>query len=196
MQKSKVHHIRGNLVHGTYKLTVCYFLLGFLSIYTGLLALGCMIGPFWLISRHKEKRWCHRYCPRASFITLTGKRNQQKWKVLPPSWHTGRIKTLFIWYFSLNLLFIMGSTIQIALGRMEAMPYLRLFIAIPLWPLPQLINPIGPEWLTHLSYRLYSMMLSTTILGILFSRIWRPRAWCSICPINTISNKLTRTYRT
>jgi hypothetical protein len=195
MNSMKASHIHSNLVHGTYTVTIVYFLLGFLSIYTGLLALGCMAIPFLLILRHHEKRWCHRYCPRASLITITGKRNQKKWKILPPNWHTGTVRKLFLWYFSLNLLFIAGSTTQIALGRMEAMPYIRLFIAIPLWPLPQVFSPAGPEWLTHLSYRFYSMMLSTTILGITFSRIWRPRAWCAICPIGTLSNKMTQRYR-
>ena len=184
-------HTKRGLVTGTYIITLLYFSLGFLTIYTGLLAFACMTLPFLLIARHQEKRWCIRYCPRASLITQTGK-VRAKWKSVPKSWTNGSARKLMLWYFSLNLLFITGSTIQVARGSMTFMPYIRLFIAIPLWPLPQLVEIAGPAWLTHLSYRFYSMMLSTTILGILFSRIMRPRAWCAVCPVGTLSNTMLR----
>ena len=182
------HKHRGS-VTGTFIVTLLYFALGFLTIYTGLLALVCMMLPFMLIARHKEKRWCSRYCPRASLITLTGT-SRKRWKTVPKSFTDGSARKILLGYFAINLLFIVGSTIQVARGVMAPMPYLRLFIAIPLWPLVQVFEISGPAWLTHLSYRFYSMMLSTTLLGILFSRLWRPRAWCAVCPVGTLSNTM------
>jgi polyferredoxin len=32
------------------------------------------------------------------------------------------------------------------------------------------------------------MMFTTTVLGLLMAWIFRPRTWCAICPINTISD--------
>ncbi len=181
---------RPGLIGGLYVITLLYFFLGFISIYTALSALFCMSIPFLLIGMYKEKRWCHHYCPRASLTTLTGRR-KGSWRDAPKSWSDGSARKFILWYFSLNLLFIAGSTIQVGLGSMAPMPYVRLFIAIPLWPLWQLIDPSGPAWLIHLSYRFYSMMLSSTLLGLLFSRLWRPRSWCAVCPVGTLSNKFT-----
>lgn len=178
------------LLPGLYFITLLYFALGFVSIYFALTAILCMTIPFLLLAKHEKKVWCYYYCPRASLTTLMGTR-RSRWRQLPPMFTDGFLRKLLLWYFGLNLLFITGSTIQIAMGRMPAMPYIRLFIAIPLFPMPQLIELAGSDWLIHLSYRLYSMMLSSTILGIVFARIWRPRAWCAVCPAGNLSNKLT-----
>ncbi|MEA5030859.1 MAG: 4Fe-4S binding protein [Sphaerochaeta sp.] len=178
------------LVPNLYAITLLYFALGFVSIHFGMLALACMSIPFILLSASGKKLWCHHYCPRSSLTTRTGSK-RKNWRPLPKSFTDGFLRKMMLWYFGMNLLFIAGSTIQVAMGRMSPMPYVRLFIAVPLWPLPQLLENTGPAWLLHLSYRLYSMMLSSTILGIAFSRIWRPRAWCAVCPVGTLLNKHT-----
>lgn len=176
------------MVANLYVFTVLYFLLGFVAIQTALLALACMSIPFILLSIHKRKLWCHHYCPRASLTKLVGK-PEGTWRKMPTSFTDGQLRKIMLWYFGMNLLFITGSTIQVGMGRMDPMPFLRLFIAIPLWPLAQLAQLPSPDWLIHLSYRLYSMMLSSTILGIAFARIWRPRTWCAVCPVGTLSRR-------
>lgn len=181
---------RPGLLPGLFIITLLYFSLGFVSIHFGLTAILCMAIPFILLAKHEQKVWCHHYCPRASLTNLLGTK-KSRWKTLPQMFTDGFLRKLLLWYFGLNLLFITGSTIQIAMGRMQSMPYVRLFIAIPLWPLPQLWVLSGPDWLIHLSYRLYSMMFSSTLLGIAFALIWRPRAWCAVCPVGNLSNKLT-----
>ncbi len=181
---------RKGLAPGLFAITLLYFGLGFVSLYFALLALACMAIPFLLIARYKKKVWCHHWCPRASLTTLVGKK-QSKWKINPTMFTDGYLRKIMLWYFGLNLLFITGSTIQVALGRMYPMAYLRLFIAIPLWPLFQLFPIPGPPWLIHLTYRFYSMMLSTTLLSLVMARAWRARTWCAVCPVGTLSNKLT-----
>ena len=180
------------LIPGLFLITLLYFALGFVSILFGLLAIFCMTIPFILLARYKKKVWCSTYCPRASLLLQAG--TKRKTRKIPSQFSNGQLKKVMLWYFGLNLLFITGSTIQVALGNMASMEYIRLFIAIPLVPLPQLITVEEPSALMHLSYRLYSMMLSSTILGIVLSRLYRPRLWCAICPVGTLSNQfLSRT---
>lgn len=181
---------RVGLAPGLFLITLLYFGLGFISILFGLLAFVCMGIPFILLARHKKKLWCSSYCPRASLLMRTGTR--KKTRAIPRQFSSGKLKTVMLWYFGLNLLFITGSTIQVATGNMVSMEYVRLFIAIPLVPLPQLIPIEANSALLHLSYRLYSMMLSSTLLGIVLSRIYRPRIWCAICPVGTVSNALLK----
>lgn len=178
---------RSGLVAGLFFLTLTYFALGFVSILTANLALLCMTIPFILLAKAKKKVWCQHYCPRASLIDQVGKKHD--WRKNPAFITNGKLKSFMLWYFGLNLLFITGSTIQVALHRMEAMAYIRLFIAFPLFPLPQVISIEAPSFLMHLSYRFYSMMLSTTIIAVVLSRIYRPRIWCAVCPVGTLSNK-------
>jgi len=57
------------------------------------------------------------------------------------------------------------------------------------WNMPQFLN-VGamPDFVVHLSFRIYSMMFTTTIIGLLLSWIFVPKTWCTVCPINTISD--------
>ena len=178
------------LIPGMFLVTLLYFSLGFVSILFGLLALFCMVIPFIVLARYKKKVWCSTYCPRASLLMQTG--TKKKKRTIPRQFSNGTLKKAMLWYFGLNLLFITGSTIQVGIGNMASMEYIRLFIAIPLVPLPQLITVDTYPALMHLSYRLYSMMLSSTLLGIVLSRMYRPRIWCSICPVGTVSNELLK----
>ncbi|MBI9095503.1 MAG: 4Fe-4S binding protein [Sphaerochaeta sp.] len=184
---------RKSLIPGLFLITLLYFSLGFVSILFGLLAGLCMAIPFILLSRYKKKVWCSTYCPRASLLMQTG--TKRKTRAIGRQFSDGTLKKAMLWYFGLNLLFITGSTIQVASHNMASMEYIRLFIAIPLVPLPQLITIEAPPALLHLSYRLYSMMLSSTILGIALSRMYRPRIWCAICPVGSISNELLKKQR-
>ena len=125
-------------------------------------------------------------------MTAVGRVNKH-WKTLPSMFLNGKLRTYLLWYFGLNLLFIAGSTVWVGMQEMAAMDHVRLFIAIALpGPLPQLI-PLTqgiPPWVVHLSYRFYSMMLSSTIMGIAAALIWRPRAWCAVCPVGNLTRKM------
>jgi len=181
------------LLPGLFLITLLYFSLGFVSILFGLLAVFCMAAPFILLSRYKKKVWCSTYCPRASLLMQVGAKTRTR--AIGHQFYDGTLKKAMLWYFGINLLFITGSSIQVAIGNMPSMEFIRLFIVIPLVPLPQLITPEAPPALLHLSYRLYSMMLSSTILGIVLSRIYRQRIWCAICPVGTVSNALLKRQR-
>jgi len=149
-----------------------------------------MILPIVLLFRDRKKTWCQGYCPRASLFTtlfqgrsITGKP--------APKWITkGKTKWFVLAYFGINLLLLTMSTIMVFKGRVEPMEYLRFTIAFRIpWEVPQLLS-VGPvaNWALHLSYRVYSMMLTTTIMGLVLGWIYLPRTWCTICPINTISD--------
>ncbi|KAB3532846.1 4Fe-4S binding protein [Alkaliphilus serpentinus] len=171
-------------------ITIVFFALGFVNILFGILGFLCMLIPIVLLIKDRKKTWCQRYCPRANLFTtlfqgrsLTGK--------AAPKWLTkGKVKWFVLAYFGMNLLILTMSTIMVFRGRVEPMEYLRLTIAFRLpWDVPQLISA-GPaaNWALHLAYRFYSMMLTTTITGLILGWVYLPRTWCTICPINTISD--------
>lgn len=75
-------------------------------------------------------------------------------------------------------------------GRINAMETVRFMIAFQLpWNMPQLLNiNFIPSWAIHLSFRVYSMMFTTTVIGLLLGFLYKPRTWCTVCPVNTISD--------
>lgn len=82
------------------------------------------------------------------------------------------MKWIMLDYFGISLFFITMSTLAVTRGFREPMNYLRLLIILPLpFELPQIFQIKGlPAFLSHLSYRFYSMMLTTTILELLLKK--------------------------
>jgi hypothetical protein len=81
------------------------------------------------------------------------------------------------------------STLMVALGRMEALDHVRLFMVFqsPLsWP--QWAQWSLPAAVIHGSYRVISMLLSSTLLGLVLGYLYAPRTWCSICPVMTLTS--------
>lgn len=173
-----------------YIVTILFFALGFLNIIFAWIGFVCMIIPFVLLAKDGKKTWCQNYCPRANLFTTIFKGRFMKGKVAPKWLTRGKVKWIVLIYFSFNLLILFMSTLMVVRGRIEAMENVRFMLAFQFpWNMPQLLNVSSiPNWAVHLSFRAYSMMLTTTAIGLILGFIYRPRTWCTICPVNTISD--------
>ncbi len=175
-----------------YIFTLLYFILGIIHISTAVLALVCMAIPFASLFITNKKVWCQNYCPRASFYTRTGKTTKRFSARAPKFLVTGPVKWVMLGYFIASMLLITISTIRVSQGAMAGLDEIRLFFVIPFPKLPQLLSFEMDPWFSHMCYRFYSMMLSTTLLGLMLSLVYKPRTWCTICPIGTVSNGYVR----
>ena len=169
-------------------MTIGLFLLSMIHISLGLVGVLCYLGPWVTYLKHRNQRWCQQYCPRASFLTATlahiSRRRQ------PPVWLTQtRIKRGLLIYMGANLFFASMSTLMVALGRMEPLDHLRLFMVIqsPI-PWPQLLKWALPAAVMHGSYRVISMLFSSTVIGFVLGYLYLPRTWCTICPVMTLTS--------
>lgn len=167
--------------------TLLYFALGFINIHFALLGVVCLTLPLILLFKTKRKTWCQGYCPRASLYSTCGKLTSKHSFKTPKFFITGSMKWIMLAYFSFSLYIIITSTIKVSMGR-PPMDSLRFLMYIPIKGMPQLFDIISPDWLLHLSYRFYSMMMTTTVLGFILALVYKPRTWCTICPISTVSS--------
>lgn len=169
--------------------TLLFFALGFVNIHFALLGFICMVVPFVLLIKNNKKTWCQGYCPRANLYSTCGKLTAHNRKT-PIFFIKGNMKWIMLTYFGISLFIITMSTIRVSSGMMPPMEMLRFLIFIPIpTELPQIIefSNVVP-WLTHLSYRMYSMMMTTTVIGLVLAIVYKPRTWCTICPIATVSD--------
>lgn len=175
--------------------TILYFILGFINIYFAYLAIACMIIPFILLFNKSKNIWCTGICPRADYLSLFRFNN---FGIKAPKWLFGiKMKNNILVYFCINILFITLSTYMVFSGRMEPIDKIRLFIVfqIPI-NMPQvLIFPVDSPVSLHLSFRLYSLMLSSSILGTFLAILFKPKTWCVICPVKTISTRYLLTNK-
>lgn len=170
-----------------YIFTILFFFLGFFNIIFAWLGFLCLILPFVLLVKDRKKTWCQKYCPRASFLSTIFKSKTHK---NIPNWLKSDGKTFALAYFGANLFILTMSTIMVFKGRIYPVEKIRFLMAFQLpWNIPQLLD-IGafPDWAVHLSFRLYSMMFTTTVIGLILGLFYTPRSWCTICPIGTLSD--------
>lgn len=162
----------------------------FVNIHLALAGVLCMTIPFYLLVRDRKKTWCQGYCPRASLFMTAGKFKGKKMRKVPKMFIDGSLKKAILIYFGISLFVITMSTLRVARGGMPPMLYPKFLIVVPLnfgiTPLFP-VSGIAP-WITHLAFRLYSMTMTSTILGLIMGALYRPRTWCSVCPVNTVSD--------
>ncbi|MBE0450994.1 MAG: 4Fe-4S binding protein [Clostridia bacterium] len=173
--------------------TLAFFSLGIVHIIFSWLGLICMVTPFIMAARSGKRPWCTTpYCPRAHFFNRFLNRYSLK-KKAPEGLFSEKTKQLVLRLFCINLFFAGMSTLMVYLGRLEPMIYLRFLMAFPMpFDLPQLLELNLPQFLVHASYRLYSIMLTSTIIGVGLGLIFKPRTWCGICPIQTLTTVKNR----
>ncbi|MEL7647578.1 MAG: 4Fe-4S binding protein [Sedimentibacter sp.] len=170
-------------------INLVYFALGFVNIHFSLLGLICMMLPLILLVKTNRKTYCQGYCPRANLYTKAGKLTSKYSMKTPAYFIKGNMKHIMLAYFGISLFFITMSTLRVASGAMNPLEQLRfmIYFRIP-FKLPQMFELQGMAgWLTHLAYRFYSMMMTTSFLGLAMAFVYKPRTWCTICPISTIS---------
>lgn len=180
-----------NYQNTLFLITPIFFALGFIHISFSILGIFCFAVPLIQYKLYRQQVWCKYYCPRAGFfVKLLNKISPHK--PLPKVMRGPRLKKFFLTYFTLNLFFASMSTLMVSLGRIDAMEYLRFFMVLPLpFEFPQLLSISLPAPILHFSYRIYSMMFTTTLLGIVLGILYIPRAWCTICPIMSLTKEKT-----
>ena len=173
----------------SYLFTILFFILGLFNIVFAWLGFLCLIMPFVFVIKDNKKTWCQSYCPRSNlfsrlFSKIGAKRTAPKWLT------DGRGKQIMLTYFSINLLMIFLSTFMVFLDKRAPLEKVRFLIAFQLpWTMPNLLDiGVVPGWVVHLGFRAYSMMVTTTIIGLLVGYLYRPKSWCVICPMGTLSS--------
>jgi hypothetical protein len=182
--------MKRNLTDWIFLGTILFFLLSFVNILFAWLGLICMITPFIMAYKTGKKPWCTSYCPRSSLFTKALSKISLG-KNPPKGLLTKETGKFVIQLFCINLFFATMSTFMVASGRMPPMLYPRFFVVIPIpVALPQLIEIAAPAFLVHASYRIFSIMMTSTIIGLVLGILYRPRAWCAICPIQTLTTPI------
>lgn len=176
-----------NIQNQLFFVTIGFFLVGMIHISLAIGGLICFMLPFIQYYKYKDKVWCKYFCPRAGYFSKVLKKINIGLK--PPKWlNKVGVKKGIVIYFGINLFFISLSTIMVSLGRIAPIEQIRFLIAFPLpIQLPQLLMLNVPSPLVHLGYRVYSMMFSSVVIGSILGILYRPRTWCIICPINTLT---------
>ena len=52
-------------------------------------------------------------------------------------------------------------------------------------------TPIEP-WMAQFAFGLYGIMLTSLIVGVVLTVVYRPRTWCVFCPMGNMTQMISR----
>jgi hypothetical protein len=174
-----------------YIVSVVYLLLGIFNILFAWIGIICFTIPVLISSFGGGKTYCNKYCGRGQLLYLLCtkyklSRNKPIPNFLKSKWFRYGFLTFFMFMFA-NMIF---STYLVFAGTR----YVKEVITILwIWKMPwQWVNTsFVPPWIAQFAFGFYSMMLTSTILGVITMLLYKPRSWCVYCPMGTMTHGIS-----
>ncbi len=173
--------------------TCVYFLLGLYNIAFAWLGLIFFLTPLLIAIIRGDKTYCNKYCDRGRLFRFLGGRLGLSRGRPMPAWLKSRwFRYLFLTYFLAMFGSVVIATALVAGQARELDGAVRLFqfFRAPLnWH--SSAGPL-PEWAVQFAFGFYSLMLTSSALGLVTMALFKPRSWCVYCPMGTMTQSICR----
>lgn len=176
-----------------YILSTLYIILGFFNILFAWLGLLCFIIPIIIAVTKGNKSYCNRYCGRGQLFSLLGtkfkmSRNKDMPKFLKSkTFRYGFLIFFFIMFFKmLYQTYLVFSGVS---GLQEVVTLLWTF-RLP-WHFAYYDSELS-AFVPQFAFGFYSVMLTSTILGLVTMFLYKPRSWCVYCPMGTMTQLICK----
>jgi hypothetical protein len=168
-----------------------YLTLGVFNILFAWLGLICFTVPLIISLSGRGKAYCNSYCGRGQLFNLLGSnfnlsRNRPMPKFFRSKWFRYGFLIFFLIMFG-NMIF---STYLVFSGSNSLNEVVTLLWT---WKLPwNWVNTgIASPWIAQFAFGFYSIMLTSTILGLVTMALYKPRSWCVYCPMGTATQGIS-----
>ncbi|WP_407428272.1 4Fe-4S binding protein [Treponema sp.] len=181
---------------------IIYFALGFFNILFAWLGLIDFLLPLGFAVFGGNKLFCNSFCGRGQLFNILGtklrlSRNKTTPRSLSSKWFRYGFLIFFLTMFG-NMIF---QTYLVAGEAQNLKQAVKLFwtFSVP-WKCtytPELL-PENLNWIVQFSYGFYSLMLTSTLIGLIVMVLYKPRSWCTFCPMGTMTQgicKLKKEYK-
>lgn len=170
-----------------------YLILGFFNILFAWLGLICFVVPLLISIGKGNKAYCNRYCGRGQLFDLLGnKLGLSRKKDIPAFLRSRWFRYGFLLFFLTmfgNMLFTTYLVFSEVHGLREIVKILWTF-KVP-WSFAYHGTAISP-WMVQFAFGFYSVMLTSTILGLITMILYKPRSWCVYCPMGTMTQGICK----
>lgn len=165
-----------------------YLILGFFNILFGWLGLICFLVPLLIAIIKGNKAYCNKYCGRGQLFELLGNklrlsRHRDVPGFLKSRWFRYGFLIFFLTMFG-NMIF---STYLVFAGTSDVRQVVKLLWTFRLpWHFAYHGTIFAP-WVAQFAFGFYSLMLTSTVLGLITMILFKPRSWCVYCPMGTMT---------
>ena len=170
--------------------SLAYLTLGFFNILFAWLGLICFITPLAISAIKGNKGYCNRYCGRGQLFALLGGRFGLSRRRNLPRWMVSRYFRygFLIFFLTMFCLMIWNTYLVFAGAELKQVVTLLWSFKVP-WQWAYHGDSFAP-WVAQFAFGFYSVMLTSTLLGLVTMVLFKPRSWCVYCPMGTMTQMI------
>ena len=169
-----------------------YLILGFFNILFAWLGLLCFFLPLIISIATGSKAYCNRYCGRGQLFALLGGRFGLSRQHDIPRWMKSKwFRCGFLLFFLVMFGQMLVNTALVFSGARDLGQAVTLLWTFKLpwhWADHGGVSP----WIAQFAFGFYSVMLTSTVLGLVTMALFKPRSWCVYCPMGTMTQLICR----
>lgn len=173
--------------------TITYFVLGYFNILFAWLGMIDFMVPVLLAAFGGNKAFCNSFCGRGQLFNKLGtsckcSRNQPAPKFLSTKWFRYGFLVFFMTMFA-NTIY---QSWLVGAGANSLREGLKLFwtFHVP-WDWAYTAGTVS-DGMAQFSFGFYSMMLTSTIIGLIVMVLFKPRSWCTFCPMGSMTQAICK----
>ncbi len=171
---------------------VLYFTLGFFHILFAWLGLIDFFLPLIIALVSGSKAFCNRYCDRGQLLRFLGSEKGLSRRRDMPGWLKSRaFRYAFLVFFLTMFANMLYFTWLVSQGARELQPAVTLFWSLRV-PWHWAWSGGATPWVAQFAFGLYSLMLTSALLGLLVMYLYKPRSWCVFCPMGVMTQLICR----
>ncbi len=172
--------------------TILYFVLGFFNILFAWLGMIDFMVPLLFAVFGGNKWFCNHLCGRSQLLTLIPKKLHCSRQKPTPAWMASApFRYGFLAFFMTMFGNILYQTWRVY-GGATLRQAIKLFwtFRVP-WNWAYTAGS-APDWVAQYAFGFYSLMLTSTLIGLILMVLYRPRTWCSFCPMGSMTQLICR----
>lgn len=168
-------------------LSIIYLVLGLFNIVFAWIGMICFLVPLIISISGGGKAYCNSYCGRGQLLDILGKKlGLSRNKPMPKFLKTKYFRYGFLLFFLTMFMLMTFNTYLVFAGGKGLNKAITL---LWVWKLPwNWVNTsFVTPWVAQFAFGFYSIMITSTILGLITMMLYKPRSWCVYCPMGTMT---------
>ncbi|MBM6829741.1 4Fe-4S binding protein [Anaerotignum lactatifermentans] len=173
--------------------SAAYLILGCFNILFAWMGLLCFFIPLILAVAGGDKLYCNRYCGRGQLFDLLGNRLRlSRKKNIPGFLRSKWFRYGFLIFFFIMFFQMLFNTYLVFQGTNSLKEVVTLLWTFRLpWNWAYHGMAVSP-WVAQFAFGFYSVMLTSTVLGLVTMMLFKPRSWCVYCPMGTMTQTICK----
>ncbi len=173
-------------------LTITYFVLGFFNIMFAWLGMLCFMIPLLFAIIGGNKLYCNRYCGRSQLLDILGGEFKLSFNKSVPGWlRSYGFRYGFLLFFMGMFANMLYSTYLVFAGAQSVNQAVSLLWTFNI-PWHWAYSGSSSDWMGQFAFGFYSIMLTSTVLGIITMLLFKPRSWCVYCPMGSMTQLICK----